>query len=244
MKTKKKLGSLACVFVLVAGAVFLPAAYSPAMAQDNHAADYMFDKERTIFLTGDLTDEKAQDIISRMRLLDSRDPKKPITLHVMSEGGSVNAAMSIYDHSRMIKAPIRTLCAGEASSAAMFVLATVGSPGMREALPNCRIMMHEMSWEGDAKTLSQTRDKHTEMMKNEHDWNGILSQHSGWSRDALALMQERRDLYMSAQQAKEMGFIDTVLAPLSSKQVPVPPEKLKYPRWLCEKMRNPAPYCS
>ena len=200
----------------------------------------VFEKERSIFLFGEVNSAKAKDLVAAMKFLDSKDSTKPINLYINSGGGEVGAGLAIYEQAMRTRAPLRTICTGEAGSMAAFILTAAGSPGMRIAYPTCRVMQHESSAGANGK-VSDIKDLSDDLYQTDQTMNKILADRMGWSPEALERMLERRDLTMSAEQAKELGFVDQIVQP--TRQIEPAAKKDRYPGWLCEKLRNPAPYC-
>jgi ATP-dependent Clp protease protease subunit len=167
-------------------------------------------KDRIIFLDGDINDEITSNVVSLLFLLD-REDESPISLWINSSGGAVQGFFAIYDMIQKIKAPVKTVCIGEASSAATILLAA-GSHGMRYAMPNSRIMIHQIQVDGiggsnaeveiDTKEIKALQDRLTE----------ILARHTGHTR-AKVKRDTRMDKYMSAVEAVEYGLVDKILQP-------------------------------
>jgi len=165
-------------------------------------------RDRIIFLGGAIDDETANIIMAQLLFLDSEDAKKDIYLYINSPGGVVTAGMAIYDTIQYVKADVSTICIGQAASAAAVLLAA-GAKGKRFALPNARVMIHQVMGgaEGQATDVEiQTK----EMLRIKRMINDILAKHSG---QTLAKIEKDsdRDFYMSADEAKKYGLIDKVL---------------------------------
>lgn len=167
-------------------------------------------KERIIFLTGAVDDDSANIIIAQMLFLESEDPKKDIKLYVHSPGGSVSAAMAIYDTMNHIKPDVSTICVGIAASAAAIILSS-GTKGKRFALPNAEVMIHQVMGgvEGQASDIAITA-KH--ILRTKDSLNKILSKNTGKSIIEVEKDSDR-DYYMSADEAKKYGLIDEVMKP-------------------------------
>ncbi len=150
----------------------------------------------------------ANSVIAQMLFLASKDSKKDIKLYINSPGGSVTAALAIYDTMQYIDCPISTVCVGLAASAAAIIL-TAGTKGKRFALPNAEIMLHQVAGRlsGDAVLIEITANQ---IIKIKGMLNKILAKHTGQS---LAKIQKDadRDFYLSAEEAKEYGLIDEVI---------------------------------
>ena len=166
-------------------------------------------KERIIFLGDAIEDHIANLVIAQLLFLESEDPEKDISLYVNSPGGVVTSGLAIYDTMQYLKAPVSTICIGQAASMASVLLAA-GAKGKRFALPNSRIMIHQ----GSAGFRGNTPDVEIqvrEVMNLTNRLMGILSSHTGQSPDKIRKDSER-DYFMSAEEAKEYGLIDEVFA--------------------------------
>lgn len=166
-------------------------------------------KERIIFLGGGVNDDVANVIIAQLLFLEAEDPDKDITFYINSPGGVVTAGLAIYDTMQYIKCDIATLCMGQAASMGSFLLAA-GTEGKRYALPNSRILIHQPmgGYQGQATDI----DIHArEILRMREDLNRLLALHTGQPIDKIKGDTER-DYFMSAEEAKEYGIIDKVLA--------------------------------
>ncbi len=165
-------------------------------------------KERVIFLVGPVEDYMANLVVAQLLFLEAENPDKDIHLYINSPGGSVTAGMSIYDTMQFIKPDVSTMCIGQACSMGAFLL-NAGAKGKRFCLPNSRVMIHQPS--GGAQ--GQASDIHIqaqEILKIRARLNQLMAQHSGQSIERIELDTER-DNFMSAEQAKEYGLIDSVI---------------------------------
>ena len=172
-------------------------------------------KDRIIFLGEAIDENVASTIVAQLLFLEAEDPDKDINLYINSPGGSVTAGMAIYDTMQYIKPQVSTICIGMAASMGAFLLSS-GQKGKRYALPNAEIMIHQpLIAGGQGGGLSgQTTDIkiHAEHMVYIRDkMNRMLSEYTGQPLEKIQLDTER-DNYMSAQQAKEYGLIDEVIA--------------------------------
>ena len=165
-------------------------------------------KERIIFLTGQINDNLASLVTAQLLFLEAEDPKKEIYLYINSPGGLVTAGLGIYDTMQYVKPDISTLCIGQAASMGSFLLAA-GTKGKRFSLPNSRIMVHQPSagFQGQATDI-QIHAK--EILSLKERLNKIYSKHTGKSVDEIANALER-DKFMTANDAKEFGLIDSVV---------------------------------
>jgi ATP-dependent Clp protease, protease subunit len=169
--------------------------------------------ERIIFLTGEVNDERANEIIAYMLYLDSDDQTKPIYLYINSPGGSVTAGMAIYDTMQHIKSEVLTICVGLAASMGAFLLAA-GTKGKRSALPNARIMIHQPLGGTGRQQASDIEIEAREILKLRDSLNSILAERCGQTIEKIEKDTDR-DYFMSAQEAKEYGLIDSVIERLA-----------------------------
>jgi ATP-dependent Clp protease protease subunit len=166
-------------------------------------------KERIIFLGEPIEDHIANLVIAQLLFLESEDPTKDISLYVNSPGGVVTSGLAIYDTMQYLKAPVSTICIGQAASMASVLLAA-GAKGKRFALPNSRIMIHQ----GSAGFRGNTPDVEIQMREVMHlteRLTGILAAHTGQT-PAKVKSDSERDFYMGADEAKAYGLIDEVFA--------------------------------
>ena len=166
-------------------------------------------RERVIFLVGPIDDHTANLVVAQLLFLESENPDKDISLYINSPGGSVSAGMAIFDTMQFIKPDVSTLCIGLAASMGAFLLAA-GAKGKRYSLPNSRVMIHQPlgGAQGQATDIEiQAR----EILYLRERLNHILSERTGQSLEKIALDTER-DFFMSADQAKEYGLLDEVIA--------------------------------
>jgi ATP-dependent Clp protease protease subunit len=165
-------------------------------------------KERIIFLTGQVEDHVASLVCAQLLFLESENPHKEISFYINSPGGVVTSGMSIYDTMQYIKAPVSTVCIGQAASMGSLLLCA-GEKGKRYSLPNSRIMIHQPSGgaQGQATDIEiQAR----EILKMRQRLNEIYVHHTGQTLDKIATAVER-DYFMSPAEAKEFGLIDEVV---------------------------------
>ena len=165
-------------------------------------------KERIIFLVGPVNDHMASLVSAQLLFLESENPEKEISLYINSPGGVVSDGLAIYDTMQFIQSPVSTLCFGQAASMGSFLLAA-GEKGKRYALPNSRIMVHQPSagFQGQATDI-QIHAK--EILSLKERLNQIYSKHTGKSvKDISAALE--RDKFMTAEEAKDFGLIDSVV---------------------------------
>ena len=165
-------------------------------------------KDRIIFLGEEVNDTTASLIIAQLLFLDSEDPGKDIQLYINSPGGSVSAGWGIYDTMHYIKCDVSTICVGMAASMGAFLLAG-GAKGKRFALPNAEIMIHQPS--GGAKGQATEIEIVANMiLKTKKKLNETLAANTGQPYEVVARDTER-DYYMSAEEAKAYGLIDSII---------------------------------
>ena len=164
--------------------------------------------ERIIFLGTPVDDQIANLIVAQLIHLESEDPDKDISLYINSPGGSVYAGMAIYDTMQFIKPDVQTICVGIAMSMGAFLLAG-GAKGKRMALPNSKILIHQVSagFQGQATDIEIHAREIIDMRQN---LDRLLAQHTGQPADKVKQDTER-DNFMSAEEAKTYGIIDQVI---------------------------------
>ena len=165
-------------------------------------------KERIIFVTGEVEDHMATLIVAQLLFLESESPDKDIFMYINSPGGVVTAGLSIYDTMQYIKPKVATLCMGQACSMGSLLLAA-GEPGMRFALPNSRIMIHQPSggFSGQATDIEIHAKEILDLKKR---LNNIYVHHTGRKLSEVEHGMER-DNFMSAEAAQKFGLIDKVI---------------------------------
>ena len=185
----------------------------PMVVEQSNRGERAFDiysrllKERVIFVTGAVEDYMASLVTAQLLFLEADNPKKEISMYINSPGGVVTSGMAIYDTMQYIRAPVATLCIGQAASMGSLLLAA-GEKGMRYALPNARIMVHQPSggFQGQASDIERHAQEILDMRAR---LNKIYVTHTGQPlrkiEDAL-----ERDTFMTAEQAKDFGLVDEV----------------------------------
>ena len=165
-------------------------------------------KERIVFLGEEVNDVTASLVVAQLLFLESEDPGKDINMYVNSPGGSVSAAMAIYDTMNYIKCDVSTVCIGMAASMGAFLLSS-GAKGKRYALPNAEVMIHQPSGgaQGQATDIKIVADQ---ILKTKKKLNEILAANTGQPLEVIERDTER-DNYMTAQEAKEYGLVDAVI---------------------------------
>ena len=165
--------------------------------------------DRIVFISGEVNDEMANAVCAQLLFLQSQDAKKEISVYVNSPGGSVTAGLAIYDTMQFVKCPVATYCLGQAASMGAVLLAA-GAKGRRFSLPNARIMIHQ-PWGGAEGKASDIEITAREILRLKARLNEILAKHSG-RKVADVERDTDRDHFMSAEEAREWGLIDEVLA--------------------------------
>ena len=166
-------------------------------------------KDRIVLLGSEVNDAVASLICAQLLFLESQDPEKEIYLYINSPGGSVTAGMALYDTMHYITPPIATVCMGRAASMGAFLL-SAGQKGMRYALPNSQVMIHQPlgGFQGQATDI----DIHArEILRMRETLNGLLAKHTGQPIEKIAQDTER-DNFMTAEMAQAYGLVDKVLA--------------------------------
>lgn len=185
--------------------------YIPMVVEQSGRGERAYDiysrllKERIIFLGGGIDDQVANLVIAQLLFLEAEDPDKDIHLYINSPGGVVTAGMAIYDTMRYIKAPVSTICVGQAASMGAVLLAA-GEKGKRYSLNHSRIMIHQPlgGFQGQATDISIHAK---EILRMKDELNAILAMLTGQQLDKVEADTER-DYFMSASEAKEYGLID------------------------------------
>lgn len=165
-------------------------------------------KDRIIFLGGPIDDNVANLVVAQLLFLEAEDPDKDVHLYINSPGGVVTAGMAIFDTMRYIKAPVSTICVGQAASMASLLLAA-GEKGKRFSLTHSRIMIHQPlgGFQGQATDIHIHAQ---EILRMKKELNQLLADLSGQSFDKVSADTER-DYFMSGEDAKEYGIIDAIV---------------------------------
>ena len=166
-------------------------------------------KDRIIFLGEEVNETSASIVVAQLLFLEAEDPEKDIHLYINSPGGVITAGMAIYDTMNYIKCDVSTVCIGMAASMGSFLLAG-GAKGKRFALPNAEIMIHQPlgGTQGQATDI-EIAAKH--ILRNKEKLNRMLAENTGKDYETICADMER-DNWMSAQEAKEYGIVDMVIA--------------------------------
>lgn len=172
--------------------------------------------ERIVFLGGPITDDVANTVIAQLLFLEAQDPKKDVSLYINSPGGSVTAALAIYDTMNHIRPDVTTICVGLAASGGAVLLAA-GQKGKRFALPNSEIMIHQIigAAEGQATEI-EIEARH--ILRVKEKINKILAKHTGQSLTQIEKDTDR-NFFMDSEEAKKYGIIDEILKAKSGPSV-------------------------
>jgi ATP-dependent Clp protease protease subunit len=187
----------------------------PTVVEQTHKGERGWDifsrllKDRIVFLGTAIDEDVANVIVAQLLFLESEDPDKDVMIYINSPGGEVAAGLAIYDTMQTIRCPVATFCVGQAASMASVLLAA-GAKGKRSALPNARIMIHQVlaGFRGQATDIAIHAK---EILKARDTLNQIYERHTG--RPAAQVQRDtERDNFMSAEEAKAYGIIDEVLS--------------------------------
>jgi len=164
--------------------------------------------DRIVFLSEEVNDTTASLVVAQLLYLEAQDPDKDIQFYINSPGGSVTSGFAIYDTMQYIKADVSTICIGLAASMGAFLLSS-GAKGKRIALPNAEIMIHQPTggFRGQATDIQIHAEK---ILRTKERLNGILAENTGKPVDVIREASER-DNFMTAEEAKDFGLIDSVI---------------------------------
>jgi ATP-dependent Clp protease protease subunit len=192
-----------------------PRSLVPIVVEQTSRGERSFDifsrllNERVVFLGHEVGDEIANLVIAQMLHLESDDPDKDISFYINSPGGSVTSGLAIYDTMQYIKCDVSTICIGQCASMAAVLLAA-GSEGKRFALPHSRILIHQ-PWGGTQGQVTDIEIQAKEMLRMRESLNQILAKHTGQTAEQIHEDTDR-DNIMTADEAREYGLVDAVLA--------------------------------
>ncbi len=185
----------------------------PIVIEQSNRGERSFDifsrllRERIVFVTGPVEDHMATLVTAQLLYLESENPKKDIFMYINSPGGVVTAGMAIHDTMNYIRPKVGTVCMGQAASMGAFLL-SAGEPGMRVALSNARIMIHQPS--GGAQGMaSDIEIQAREILRIRHRMNELMAQYTGQSIEEIEKNFEL-DKFFSAEVAKAFGLVDEV----------------------------------
>jgi len=182
--------------------------YGPYQRYRQMSLDDMLLENRIVFMIGEVSYQRAAEVIMKLLYLDNLKRGSEISLYINSPGGTVDDTMAIYDTICFVGSPIATYCIGKAQSGAAVILAA-GTKGRRHALPHAKVMLHQ-PWGGVSGQAADIKIQAEEILKAKTMINDILAKHSGQPIDKIAAETER-DRYMTAEEAREYGLIDEVL---------------------------------
>lgn len=186
----------------------------PMVVEQSSRGERAFDiysrllRERIIFLNGEVNDTVSALVCAQLLFLEAENPQKPIQLYINSPGGMVTSGFAMYDTMRYIRAPVHTLCMGTARSMGSFLL-MAGTPGMRAALPNASILVHQPSggFQGQASDMLIHAE---EILKTKQRMTRLYARHCGRSYEEFEQAMDR-DRFMTAEEALDWGLIDRIL---------------------------------
>jgi ATP-dependent Clp protease, protease subunit len=185
----------------------------PIVIEQSNRGERSFDiysrllRERIVFVTGPVEDMMASLITAQLLFLESENPKKDIYMYINSPGGVVTAGMAIHDTMQYIRPKVGTVCIGQAASMGSFLL-SAGEPGMRVALTNSRIMIHQPS--GGAQGMAADIEiQAREILRMRADLNALYAKYTGKPLEEIEKAMDR-DKFMSAAEAREFGLVDEV----------------------------------
>ena len=191
----------------------LTGALVPVVVEQTSRGERSFDifsrllRERIVFVTDQVEDNMASLIVAQLLFLESENPSKPISMYINSPGGVVTAGMAIHDTMQYIKPRVSTVCVGQAASMGSFLLAA-GEPGMRIALPNARIMVHQPS--GGARGMaSDIEIQAREILRMRKRLNDLYAKYTGKSLEDIEKAMDR-DTFLEADEAMAFGIVDKV----------------------------------
>ena len=186
----------------------------PYIYEVTHRGESVYDiysrllKDRIVFLGTEIDDDVSNIVVSQLLCLESEDPDKDINLYINSPGGSVTAGLAIYDTLRYLRAPVATICIGQAASMAAILLAA-GAKGKRYCLPNARILIHQPSG-GTEGQASDIAIQAKEVLHLREKLNHILAEHTGHKLERI-VGDTDRDYFLTADEAKQYGLVDEVV---------------------------------
>ncbi|MDA3626754.1 MULTISPECIES: ATP-dependent Clp protease proteolytic subunit [Saccharopolyspora] len=166
-------------------------------------------EERIVFLGVQVDDASANDVMAQLLFLESDDPDREIQMYINSPGGSFTAMMAIYDTIQYVRPDVRTICLGQAASAAAVLLAA-GTKGKRQALPNSRVLIHQPSVEGIYGQVSDLEIQAAEVQRMRDLMESTLAKHTSRSQEQVR-QDVDRDKILTAEQSVEYGIIDEVV---------------------------------
>ncbi len=188
----------------------------PTVIEDSGRGERAYDiysrllRDRIVFVGGEINDQLANLVVAQLLFLSSENPEKDIGLYINSPGGSVSAALSIYDSMQFISPDVLTLCTGLAASGASILLAA-GTAGKRYALPHAKIVIHQPWTTGIQGQASDIEIQAREILRQREELVEVYVRHCGRPKEQVERDIER-DFFMTAEQAREWGLIDGVMS--------------------------------
>ncbi|EEI62135.1 ATP-dependent Clp protease proteolytic subunit [Corynebacterium glucuronolyticum] len=176
-------------------------------AKESNPYNKLFE-ERIIFLGAQVDDTSANDIMAQLLVLEGLDPDRDITMYINSPGGSFTSLMAIYDTMQYVRPDVRTVCLGQAASAAAVLLAA-GAKGKRAALPNARVLIHQPATQGTQGQVSDLEIQAREIERMRKLMEDTLAHHTGQTSEQVRIDTDR-DKILTAPEAVEYGLIDEV----------------------------------
>jgi ATP-dependent Clp protease protease subunit len=193
----------------------MPRMIIPTVTEQTAAGERSYDiysrllRDRIVFVGDEITDDLANIVNAQLLFLDSDDPEKDIYMYINSPGGSVTAAMAMYDTMQYVRARVSTICLGMAASGGSLLLAA-GAPGLRMSLPNGLVMIHQ-PWAGGIQGQAGDLEiQAREILRQRDVLIEIYAKHTGKPAEVIAQSIDR-DNFMTAEQAKEFGLIDGII---------------------------------
>jgi ATP-dependent Clp protease protease subunit len=182
--------------------------YGPYQRYRQMSLDDMLLENRIVFLIGEISYQKAAEVIMKMLYLDNLKRSSEISLYINSPGGSVDDTMAIYDTMRFVSSPVATYCIGRAQSGAAIILAA-GTKGKRHALSHAKVMLHQ-PWGGVSGQAADIKIQAEEILKAKAMINDLLAKLTGQPVEKI-ITETERDRYLTAEEAHQYGLIDEVL---------------------------------
>jgi ATP-dependent Clp protease protease subunit len=185
----------------------------PIVIEQSNRGERSFDiysrllRERIVFVNGGIEDQMASVVVAQLLFLESENPKKDIWMYINSPGGIVTAGMAIHDTMQYIRPKVGTVCIGQAASMGSFLLAA-GEPGMRVALTNARVMIHQPSG-GAQGQATDIAIQAKEILRIRENMNKLYAGYTGKPIEEIEKAMER-DNFMTALEAKDFGLVDEV----------------------------------
>jgi ATP-dependent Clp protease protease subunit len=187
----------------------------PTVIEDSGRGERAYDiysrllRDRIVFVGGEINDQLANLVVAQLLFLSSENPEKDIGLYINSPGGSVSAALSIYDSMQFVSPDVLTLCTGLAASGASILLAA-GAAGKRYALPHAKIVIHQPWTTGIQGQASDIEIQAREILRQREELVEVYVRHCGRPKEQVERDIER-DFFMTAEQARDWGLVDGIM---------------------------------